>query len=687
MSSTNESNLLKNEKSAYLKQHADNPVNWMPYTQEALEMAQKQNKPILLSIGYSSCHWCHVMAHESFEDVKTAQIINDNFIAIKVDKEEMPDLDQYYQTVCQLMSGTGGWPLNIFLTPKLRPFFAGTYFPKIAKQNMISFSDVLEQLAQSYRDNAQAVESNAQKLIDAAGEMPRAKQKIDYPGHFPAAASVLGAVSQIADKKNGGYGKAPKFAQFSFLEYSIEQILEGVIEQELGEHIILSVEKILMGGIYDHARGGIHRYSVDEAWLIPHFEKMLYDQAALLRVLVKTSLIYPSPLILDALTQTLNYLDSEMLSDQGYFFSAQDADSEGVEGLYFTFTQEELIDAVTKEKSYEDQKLHQILSWFKTKEEGNFHSGLNTIALNEEKKNEFYLPENWALIRQVRQALLFERKKRIPPMTDNKGVAAWNFMLLSSLIDVVQYCRVEQIKLQASTLLQKVVTSIHKTFISQGEGDNKSTIRTSSTRNVASDLFEDYVFFADAQLRLYEISGNETFRQNGIETLIFIAKNFTKDGTLYTRKTDEELDKGFANIPAQLFDQSHRSAFGSYLLMCRKWSLCYPELSKLAQDFAEFTAQAKQLSLQNPLGFGELLRALTYPDEAFKKLEVPMQWLKENRLSKLFINFSARFVLTYTSKDEWQICNHNSCEFQGKTFEEFERVFKGKEKDEATQNN
>lgn len=550
MSSTSNSNQLAEQKSAYLQQHKENPVNWLPYGKEALQKAKEQNKPILISIGYSTCHWCHVMAEESFQDSETASFLNDNFVAIKVDKEEMPDLDQYCQMVCQLMNGRGGWPLNAFFTSDMKPFFAGTYFPKVGQQNTPAFMDVLKSLAQAYEKDVETISKNSTQLIEAINAKPKAKEKVEYPGHFPAAASILNAVKSIADEKNGGYGKAPKFPQFPFFEFAVEQILEGMVPEEFGKHIILSIEKMLMGGMYDQARGGIHRYSVDETWLVPHFEKMLYDQAGLLRVLAKLSLIYPSPIVIDAQIQTLHYLQKEMLSDDNYFFSAQDADSEGVEGLYFTFTQDEFIDCVSKISEDFADRIDEILGWFRFSPQGNFDQGLNVVALNPDKKEEYLKPENWDIVRRVRGALLEERKLRIPPKTDNKGVASWNFMMVSALIDTVQYSKIEEPRAIASELLKKSVQGLLKTFLVHGEENERSRIKGSTTREETSELFEDFVSFAHSQLRLYEISGNETFKENGIQTLIHIKEAFTKDDCLYTRAVNSEQERGIDNIPA-----------------------------------------------------------------------------------------------------------------------------------------
>lgn len=666
-------NRLVNEKSAYLKQHAENPVHWWSYGPEAIQRAADENKPIFLSIGYSSCHWCHVMAHESFEDQETANFLNENFINIKIDREELPDIDQYYQIACQVMNGRGGWPLSVFLTPEMKPYFAGTYFPKVANQGMPSFMDVIQNLKKAFIEDKQTVDTNANQISEAIAQAPKVEQKVDFEGHFPQAASILNALKNHQDTENGGYGTEPKFPHFSFLEWAVEHMLEGMVPEEFGKHIIESIEKMLMGGMIDHARGGAHRYSVDKAWKVPHFEKMLYDQAGLLRVLSKVSLIYPSPLVFDTLIQTLEYLRSEMLSDEGYFFSAQDADSEGVEGLYFTFTKDEFIDALVSFDENLSDDMDTYLKWFDISEKGNFEKNLNVISLNAEFKDEFYTPENWSKIRQARQALLEARKDRIPPATDSKGIASWNFQLISALVDVVQYCKIEAIVQSASQLLTSTIQSIHKTFVIPTE-DDKSRIISSTTREEHVPLFEDYVMFAESQFRFYEISGQENFKHTGLNTLKFIMDSFYQDSKFYTRSIDHHDSQLYANIHVPIFDQSYKSPLSTYFGLIRKWRTAL-DLTEEYEKIQPTLETLTHLSLQNPLMFGETLRALVYPDEAYRKLDIPMEWLKQNKFGKYYPHFSARFAINFQESDTWQICTLKECELTGNSLEEFDKIF------------
>jgi uncharacterized protein YyaL (SSP411 family) len=383
-------NKLHLEKSLYLKQHAENPIHWWAYGEEPLNKAKEQNKIIFLSIGYSSCHWCHVMAHESFEDEATASFLNDHFICIKIDREEYPDLDNYYQNVCSLMTGRGGWPLTLFLTPQGKPFMAGTYFPKVAREGMPSFMELLKHIHQLQTSGDKTIYENAEKIVEELKKPNIIEKKVEFKGHFPAPSAVMNAMKNYADMGNGGYGKAPKFPHYSFFEWACEQILEGMIPKEQGQHIVETIERMMMGGMYDHAKGGVHRYSTDDKFMIPHFEKMLYDQAGLLKVLSKLSQFYPSPLIFDGILQTLDYLQSEMVAEEGYFFSAQDADSEGQEGLYFTFTKEEFEASFDSAPQEQKEKIETFCQYFNITKEGNFDHQLNVVSLNPEFKTEFY---------------------------------------------------------------------------------------------------------------------------------------------------------------------------------------------------------------------------------------------------------------------------------------------------------
>lgn len=675
-------NKLRFENSLYLKQHAENPIHWWPYGEQPLNKAKELNKLIFLSIGYSSCHWCHVMAHESFENVETASFLNENFISIKIDREEYPDLDNYYQSACSVLTGRGGWPLSVFLTPDGKPFYAGTYFPDKPRQGLPAFMDVLKELQKVWETNPQQILDNANHLTEELKKPIQLEKKIEFKGHFPAPSAIMNALKNYADTKNGGYGKAPKFPHFAFYEWASEQILEGMIPQEQGQHIVESVERMMMGGLYDHAKGGMHRYSTDDKFIVPHFEKMLYDQAGLLKVLAKMSQFYPSPLIFDGILQTLDYLKTEMLADENYFFSAQDADSEGTEGLYFTYSKEEF------EASFEDAppeqkiKLDRYLEWFNITEKGNFEHGLNVLSLNPEKKSEFYTQDGWQEVRDIRRRLLEQRKMRIPPATDRKGLASWNYMILSALTDVVQYCPIDVIRNQAFEIIKQTVEPCLNEFI-KADGSGKHVIRHSNTLDKQALYLEDYVNFADAQLRLYEITGNEVLKKNALESVDFIIKNFMKDETLYHTAL-EASTPGVDNLPCPLYDQSYRSPAMTFVLLLARVSIFNPEFSPEVVFKTKFSDLA-QFVLTNPLGHGEGLRALTYPLNIIRKVEVPLEWLDKPEFLEMRSHFFSRFVLDYHNRkdDSYQICTTSTCEVNGKGIEHFRDLFQVKEEPNA----
>ncbi len=674
-------NHLKDENSLYLRQHSENPVNWYPFGPVALEKAREEDKPILLSIGYSSCHWCHVMAHESFEDMETAQLLNDNFVCIKVDREELPDVDSYYQLACQVTTGRGGWPLNAFLTPDLRPFFVGTYFPKESKHNLPSFKELVLNLSNSFKEDRETINQNADQVTEAITQAPKYEQKVEFEGHYPSAASVLNALKNYQDNDWGGYGPEPKFPHFSFMEWAVEHMLEGMVPQEFGEHIIKSIELMLMGGINDHNRGGIHRYAVDQSWKVPHFEKMLYDQAGLLKLLAKASLIYPSPLIFDTIIQTLDYIKYEMLSDDGFFFSAQDADSEGVEGLFFTFTKEEFVSALQNFDTELAKNIDTYIKWFDISDKGNFEDGLNVIALNPQYKSEYFSPEGWTQIRKIRQCLWEERKGRVPPQTDNKGVASWNFQLATALLETVQYSKIDVIQNSAKDLFKKVETKLIDTFFYHDDEGN-FRIKTTTTRTGHVPLFEDYVFFAELLFKSYEILGANKDLELAMKTMDFIVKEFVNENQVYTRALSFTDVEPYENLHVPIFDQSYKSSLGTFISLLRKWSLHNEDFIEYYEKLEGSVDTLTHLSLQNPLAFGETLRALVYPDEAYRKIEVPKKWLETRQLMPYLVNFGHRFAICYHERDEnsWQICTIRECEQQGSSFDEFVLLFTPPEK-------
>lgn len=676
MSKISSGNHLKYENSIYLKQHQTNPVNWWPFSPDAILKAKENNKPIFLSIGHASSHWCQIMAKESFSNSEIAKILNENFICIKVDRDEYPDIDNYYQMACQLFTRKGGWPLSAFLLPDMKPFYVGTYFPATPSNECISFKEIISELANTYKSNHQQAIKNAAEATNAIEEGLTPKGIVQYEGHFPHPMSILKAVSSFKDKEFGGYGQEPKFPNFSFYEWAIEQMLEGKIEKEEGEHIVNTIEKILMGGIFDQVRGGIHSYSTDKKWLVPHFEKILYDQAGLLSVLAKVSLIWPSPLVFDAIIMTLDYLENEMLSEQKYFFSSQGSDSEGVEGLYYTFLKEEFEDALNQVDGKDkilSKKIENIEKWFAITQEGNFArpSKLNILSLNDNCKGEFFTPENWDIIRKVRQALHNSRKKRIPPLTDSKGVASWNFMLLSALADTFQYCKIDIIKRQAMQLIESTVESILETFVLSHKVDQVK-IRHTTTLELSFPYLEDHISLADCLLRIYEVTGNSRYKDMFYDSLKSIHHDFIKDNNVYTRSFSTSDHTLYPNIKVSPFDHTIRSPLSTLIALTRRGALLFMD-PELLSPINKILENHPHQALKSPLDAGEALRALTYPDEAYRVMQVPQSWINKDHFINFLPYFLPRFVIDYHTEEneKWHISSLTQCELEGEQLDNF----------------
>ncbi len=419
-------NRLIDETSPYLLQHAHNPVDWYPWGEEAFEKAEAEDKPVLLSIGYSACHWCHVMEHESFEDEATAALMNEHFVNIKVDMEERPDVDQIYMNFVQLTTGRGGWPMNVFLTPNKRPFFGGTYFPPAPRYGMPSWRQILESIAEAYRERRDELEHSANEIV---GELRR--MSVVQPGGGLDSEMLDAAFSSFVrsfDAVNGGFGGAPKFPAAMSLEFLLRYHKRTGDGKAL-EMVLFTLDKMALGGIYDQLGGGFHRYAVDAIWLVPHFEKMLYDNAQLARVYLhayqvcrnrgdERAAFYKRIAI-----ETLEYVRREMLDASGGFYSTQDADSEGEEGKFFVWTPEE-ISAVLGDGAAEFCKQYDVTDG------GNFE-GHNILNLNASRSK----PTGDAPLGSKREKLFTEREKRIKPGRDEKVLTAWNGLMLATFAD------------------------------------------------------------------------------------------------------------------------------------------------------------------------------------------------------------------------------------------------------------
>jgi uncharacterized protein YyaL (SSP411 family) len=424
-------NRLADETSPYLRQHADNPVDWYPWGDQAFAAARAADRPILLSVGYSSCHWCHVMAHESFEDEAIAGLMNDLFVNVKVDREERPDVDEIYMEAVHALNGNGGWPMTVFLTPDGRPFFGGTYFPNEQRGGMIAFPDLCRRIDELWRTRRDDVDAQAGQLSGALG-----RTALLEPGEAPpgadALARVVGDLLEQHDAAGGGFGGAPKFPQAMSLDVLLRALATGDagdapgVDDEVRGAVETSLDAMASGGIYDHVGGGFARYSVDAVWLVPHFEKMLYDQALLARVYLHAWQITGADRYRQVLDETVDYVLRDLRDPGGGFTSAEDADSEGEEGLFYVWTPDDVLAALDGDEDLADE----AMAWWGVSPGGNFEGRtiLNRIA----HRGDLVRPPR---VEEARARLFAARERRVRPGLDDKVLTEWNALMLSALAE------------------------------------------------------------------------------------------------------------------------------------------------------------------------------------------------------------------------------------------------------------
>ena len=500
-------NRLINETSPYLLQHANNPVDWYPWGQEALSRARDEDKPILLSIGYSACHWCHVMERESFENDAIAELMNEHFINIKVDREERPDLDAVYMEAVQMLTGSGGWPMTVFLTPECKPFYGGTYFPPVDRHSMPGFPRLLETVAQAYRNSHAEIQRVTGQLTEQMGRtanMPRGTGALDE--------SILhNAYNQLAtnfDYQNGGVGSAPKFPQAMTLEILLRYHAHGHNDRALSM-LDITLEKMARGGIYDQIAGGFHRYSTDTYWLVPHFEKMLYDNALLARLYLHAWLATGRTLYRRITEETLDYVLREMTGEHGGFFSATDADSEGEEGKFFVWTPGEIEEVLGKEVAA------LFGAFFGVSQRGNFE-GSNILnipvkAADFAERQGIPLELLVDVIHLGKEKLRVAREEREHPLLDDKVLASWNGLMLRAFAEAGAALERQDYLDAAAKNADFMLTAMRP----------EGTLLRSYREGIAKlpGFLEDYSFVADGLLSLYEA----TFERRWLEAAVELA--------------------------------------------------------------------------------------------------------------------------------------------------------------------
>jgi uncharacterized protein YyaL (SSP411 family) len=571
-------NRLARETSPYLLQHKDNPVDWYPWGEEALGRAQREDKPLLVSIGYSACHWCHVMERESFEDPEVAAVMNDLYVCVKVDREERPDVDAIYMDAVQAMTGHGGWPLNAFLTPDGVPFYAGTYFPPQPRQGMPSWRMVLEGVARGWSDQRDDIIDGSQRIVDRL----EATARIDAPDAEldpQALDAAVTAARRGYDAEHGGWGDAPKFPAASLIEFLLRR---G--EREMALH---TLRRMAAGGMYDQIGGGFARYSVDAQWLVPHFEKMLYDNALLARAYLHAFQITGEPFFGRVCRETLDWALRELRQEEGGFASALDADSEGVEGKFYVWRLEEVREALGPELA------ETALEHFGMTEPGNFEGANIPVRATSD-------PEN---LREIQAKLLAARERRVRPGLDDKRLSAWNALMISALADAGA-------ALAQPRYLDAAVAAAE--FVLRELRDADGRLLRSYNRGAAhlNAYLEDHAFLLEALIGLYEATFDPRWFGEATALADQLLERFAdgERGGFFSTAADHEAliarrkDLEDAPIPAG----GSAAAFG-LLRLARLTGERRYEDAALGQIRLIHT-----LAPQHPNAFGHLLQAIDF---------------------------------------------------------------------------
>ncbi|MYC36294.1 MAG: thioredoxin domain-containing protein [Chloroflexi bacterium] len=591
-------NRLIDETSPYLLQHANNPVEWYPWGEEALSRARDEDKPILLSIGYSACHWCHVMERESFENDAIAEIMNRHFVNIKVDREERPDLDAVYMEAVQMLTGSGGWPMTVFLTPDCKPFYGGTYFPPVDRHNMPGFPRLLETVAQAYRNSHSEIQRVTGQLTEQMGRtanMPRGAGALDE--------SILhNAYNQLAtnfDYQNGGVGSAPKFPQAMTLEILLRYYAHGHNDRARSM-LDMTLEKMARGGIYDQIAGGFHRYSTDTYWLVPHFEKMLYDNALLARLYLHSWLATGRALYRRITEETLDYVLREMTGEHGGFFSATDADSEGEEGKFFVWSPGE-IEAVL---GSEEAALFN--AFFGVSQRGNFEGknilNISVKAADFAERQGIPLERLVDVINRGKEALRLAREEREHPLLDDKALASWNGLMLRALAEagaaLERQDYLDAAARNAAFLLEELRPE-GKLLRSYREGQAK-----------LPGFLEDHSFVADGLLSLYEATFDRRWLDSALELADEMISQFWDEpqGCFYdTGRIHEEL----VVRPRDVFDNAQPCGGSVASDMLLRLSVVTGNEDYAAKAVAPLRSLAELMG-RAPAGTGRWIAALDF---------------------------------------------------------------------------
>ena len=589
-------NRLINETSPYLLQHAHNPVDWYPWGPEALERARSEDMPILLSIGYSACHWCHVMERESFENEDIAALMNESFVSIKVDREERPDLDSIYMTAVQAMTGQGGWPMTVFLTPDGRPFYGGTYFPPEERGGLPGFPRVVQALARAYRENRGEVVQATQRLVGHIRQVSAGVRSRE-----PLTADILhqayGGIAGSFDDRHGGTGLQPKFPQPMVYEFLLRYHLRFESPDAL-DMVDLTLEKMARGGIYDQLGGGFHRYSTDTYWLVPHFEKMLYDNALLARLYLHAFQTTRKPLYRRVVEETLDYVTREMTHPSGGFYSAQDADSEGVEGKFFVWRPEEITDILGKEAA---EVVNRVYGVTRT---GNFegHSILHVAEPPEKAAGELGMaqPELDALLQASRAALLRARESRVRPARDDKVLTSWNGLMLGAFAEAGAVLDRPDYVSYANQNAKFLLNHLRK-------GDR--LLRTyRDPRAGLNGYLEDYAFLVDGLITLHEATFDQDWLREAVALGYGMVDLFWDEGEGLWYDTGRDHEALIVR-PRDVSDNATPSGASMATDVLLRLAVITGD-SELRRRAAESLRSVRELMSRVPAGAGHWLGAL-----------------------------------------------------------------------------
>ena len=592
MSTNNKANKLINEKSPYLLQHAYNPVNWYPWGVEAFEKAKKEDKPVFLSIGYSTCHWCHVMERESFADEEVARFLNENYVAIKVDREERPDIDNIYMSVCTALTGHGGWPLTILMTSEKKPFFAGTYFPKESRHGMPGFTDIIKGVKEKWTGNRAEIYDSTQKIIDfiRGAEEERDETNLSKDILHEAYRHYKLAF----DVQYGGFGQAPKFPSphnlFYLLRYYKLTGKKGALEM-----VEKTLDYLSRGGIYDHIGFGFARYSTDNKWLVPHFEKMLYDNALLSIAFLEAYQVTQKEKYARITEEIFTYILRDMTSPEGAFYTAEDADSQGIEGKFYVWTPEEIIEILGKEKGAIFCREYDIIPG------GNFEG--KSIPNLIENKGLAEDEERLAALNEWRERLFEVREKRVHPSKDDKVLTSWNALMISALALGGRILNEPKYVEAAEKAVEFIFTKLCR-------DDGRLLARYREGEAAYPGYVDDYAFLAWALIELYETTFKPEYLEKSIQFTGDLLRYFwdEEDGGLFFYGTDaEEL----ITRPKEVYDgavPAGNSVAALNFLRLEKLTGEHEWGKKASQQFEIFAGDVTR----NPMAYAFFLTAFMY---------------------------------------------------------------------------